>query len=115
MMEQPVVYTPEAYQEIENCFLPVYTLTSGITNNLMIKTMRQALDEEELLTDFLPGEIRTRRKLCEYNYAVKQIHFPDTMERLIEARKRLVFDEFFYLSWACSTRKKREPDRKTGL
>lgn len=51
-MEQPVVYTPEAYQEIENCFLPVYTLTSGITNNLMIKTMRQALDEEELLTDF---------------------------------------------------------------
>lgn len=95
VMEQPVVYTPEAYQEIENCFLPVYTLTSGITNNLMIKTMRQALDEEELLTDFLPGEIRTRRKLCEYNYAVKQIHFPDTMERLIEARKRLVFDEFF--------------------
>ena len=95
VMEQPVVYTPEAYQEIENCFLPVYTLTSGITNNLMIKTMRQALDAEELLTDFLPGEIRTRRKLCEYNYAVKQIHFPDTMERLIEARKRLVFDEFF--------------------
>ena len=95
VMEQPVVYTPEAYQEIENCFLPVYTLTSGITNNLMIKTMRQALDEEELLTDFLPGEIRTRRKLCEYNYAVKQIHFPDTMECLIEARKRLVFDEFF--------------------
>ena len=91
VMEQPVVYTPEAYQEIENCFLPVYTLTSGITNNLMIKTMRQALDEEELLTDFLPGEIRTRRKLCEYNYAVKQIHFPDTMECLIEARKRLVF------------------------
>ena len=36
VMEQPVVYTPEAYQEIENCFLPVYTLTSGITNNLMI-------------------------------------------------------------------------------
>ena len=95
VIEQPVVYTPEAYQEIENCFLPVYTLTSGITNNLMIKTMRQALDEEELLTDFLPGEIRTRRELCEYNYAVKQIHFPDTMERLIEARKRLVFDEFF--------------------
>ena len=51
----------------------MYTLTSGITNNLMIKTMRQALDAEELLTDFLPGEIRTRRKLCEYNYAVKQI------------------------------------------
>lgn len=92
----------------------MYTLTSGITNNLMIKTMRQALDAEELLTDFLPGEIRTRRKLCEYNYAVKQIHFPDTMERLI-GRKRLVLMSSFCLSWACSTRKKREPDRKTDL
>ena len=95
VMEQPLVYTPEAYQEIEKQFLPVYALTNGITNNLMIKTMRQALDEEDLLMDFLPGEIRARRELCEYNYAVKQIHFPDTMERLIDARKRLVFDEFF--------------------
>lgn len=95
VMEQPVIYTPEAYKEQENCFLPVYALTSGVTNNLMIKTMRQVLDEEDLLTDFMPGEIRGKRQLCEYNYAIKQIHFPDTMESLIEARKRLVFDEFF--------------------
>lgn len=52
VMEQPVVYTPEAYQEIENCFLPVYTLTSGITNNLMIKTMRQALMRKNCLRIF---------------------------------------------------------------
>ncbi len=57
-----------------------------------------------------------RAENCEYNYAVKQIHFPDTMERLIEARKRLVFDEFFLFIMGMQYQKKREePDRKTGL
>ena len=95
VMEQPAVYTPEAYQKIEGCFLPVYSLTAGISNNLMIKTMRQVLDDNELLLDFLPADIRQEYQLCEYNYAMKQIHFPDTMDSLIAARHRLVFDEFF--------------------
>ncbi len=95
VMEQPVVYSPEAYQQIEECFQPVYALTAGITNNLMQKTMRQVLDAEVLLPDPLPGNIRQQYELCEYNYAMKQIHFPDSMDTLIDARKRLVFDEFF--------------------
>ena len=61
----------------------------------MIKTMRQVLDDNELLLDFLPADIRQEYQLCEYNYAMKQIHFPDTMDSLIAARHRLVFDEFF--------------------
>lgn len=95
VMEQPVVYAPETYQQIEECFQPVYGLTAGISNNLMQKTIRQVLDSEVLLPDPLPGEIRKQYELCEYNYAMKQIHFPDSMETLIDARKRLVFDEFF--------------------
>ena len=57
VMEQPVVYSPEAYQQIEECFQPVYALTAGITNNLMQKTMRQVLDAEVLLPDPLPGRL----------------------------------------------------------
>ena len=45
--------------------------------------------------DDLPAEIRKENELCEYNYAIKQIHFPDSMDTLISARNRLVFDEFF--------------------
>ena len=95
MMEQPAIYTPEAYQEMEGRLLPVYALTTGITNNLMTKTIRQALDDEALLLDYIPNEIRHQYQLCEYNYAIKEIHFPDEMDSLIKARRRLVFDEFF--------------------
>lgn len=95
LMEQPVIYEVEQYQSMEERFLPVYSLTAGITNNLMRKTMRSVLAEDTLLADPLPMDIRHAYQLCEYNYAVKQIHFPDTMDTLISARKRLVFDEFF--------------------
>lgn len=95
VMEQPTVYEPEKYQAIEEQFQPVYALTQGITNNLLIKSIRSVLAEDTLLQDYIPAAIRTQNQLCEYNYALKQIHFPDNMDRLIHARNRLVFDEFF--------------------
>lgn len=95
VMEQPAIYSQEQYAAIEHLFMPVYMQTSGLSNNLIIKTIRAALLEEHLFPDYLPSEIRDKYQLCEYNYAAKQIHFPDDMDTLITARKRLVFDEFF--------------------
>jgi ATP-dependent DNA helicase RecG len=112
-MEQPTIYTPEAYHSLEECFLPVYSITSGITNNLMIKTLRQILSAEALLSDYIPTKIRREYELCEYNYAIKQIHFPDSMDTLITARKRLVFDEFFLFILEMQyqkEKKRREPN-----
>ena len=63
---------------------------------MVTKAVRAALEEEALFQDYLPEEIRDKYRLCEYNYAIKQIHFPDDMDTLIEARRRLVFDEFFF-------------------
>lgn len=113
LMEQPVIYEVEQYQTMEERFLPVYSLTAGITNNLMIKTIRAALTEDTLLAEPLPSEVRQAYQLCEYNYAIKQIHFPDSMDTLITARKRLVFDEFFLFIMGMQyqrEKKQREPN-----
>ena len=113
LMEQPVIYEVEQYQTMEERFLPVYSLTAGITNNLMIKTIRAALAEDTLLAEPLPSEVRQAYQLCEYNYAIKQIHFPDSMDTLITARKRLVFDEFFLFIMGMQyqrEKKQREPN-----
>lgn len=95
VMEQPVIYEPQAYTQMEDMLFPVYSLTGGVSNNLMIKTIRQAIAEKDMLYDYLPTDVREKYVLCEYNYAIKQIHFPDSFDTLIEARNRLVFDEFF--------------------
>lgn len=113
LMEQPVIYEVEQYQTMEERFLPVYSLTAGITNNLMIKTIGAALTEDTLLAEPLPSEVRQAYQLCEYNYAIKQIHFPDSMDTLITARKRLVFDEFFLFIMGMQyqrEKKQREPN-----
>lgn len=94
-MEQPILYSVEQYQDMEQRFLPVYTVPKGLTNHFMQKMIRGALVQDLLFPEYLPGEIRSKYGLCEYNYALKQIHFPDDMDSVIAARKRLVFDELF--------------------
>lgn len=95
LMEQPVIYELAKYKEIENLLQPVYGLTSGITNNLMVKTLKQILADLKHMDDYLPEEIRNKYHLCDYTSAFMQIHFPMSTEDLLEARKCLAFHEFF--------------------
>ncbi len=94
-MEQPEIYTIEQYQIRQQTLQPVYARTEGLSSQMIAKTVREALSQVSLAYEFLPDAIRETEKLCEFNFAIRQIHFPDTMEALILARKRLVFDEFF--------------------
>lgn len=94
-MEQPQIYTREQYRAKMETLQPVYARTEGLSNNIISKAIRQAFCDLPLTYEFLPETIRKKHGICEYNYAVRQIHFPDSKEALITARKRLVFDEFF--------------------
>ena len=94
-MEQPQIYTEEQYRARMKTLQPVYGKTEGLNNQTIVKAVRQVLESLSLAYDYLPESIRKKEGLCEYNFAIRQIHFPDNMEHLITARKRLVFDEFF--------------------
>ena len=73
---------------------PKYALTAGLSNNMVTKMVRAALEQLDLSQDYLPEEIRLEYELAEYNFAAVQIHFPSDQEQYLEARKRLAFDEF---------------------
>lgn len=111
-MEQPTVYFPSAtYAEKEDTMQPVYSLTEGLSNNTILKTTKQALEYINLKREFLPPSIRLENQLAEYNYAIRQIHFPDNKEALIKARERLVFEEF--LVFILGLRQMAESNKKT--
>lgn len=112
VMEQPAVYSMEQYDGMEQEMLPVYAVTNGLSNHLVTKTIRTALGEEQLFADVLPSDMRERQQLCEYNYAIRQIHFPENMDTLITARKRLVFDEFFFFILNMQFHKERRVTKK---
>ncbi len=98
-MEQPVIFTIDEYSKKLGALQPVYPLTKGLSNNLITKTVKQALDmlndNEMASADYLPETIRMRAGLMEYLEAVKAVHFPTNKDMVIDARKRLIFDEFF--------------------
>ncbi len=93
-LEQPEIYPLGKYDEKLNTLQPLYSLTKGLTNNLVTKTVKNILEEEEI-DDYLTEEYRQKYNLCNKKHAYKNIHFPRNFEELKTARRRIVFDEFF--------------------
>ena len=52
---------------------PKYALTNGLTNHMISKCVRQALEELEL-PDYLPEEIRSRYRLIGFREAMEKIY-----------------------------------------
>ncbi|RGV97365.1 ATP-dependent DNA helicase RecG [Ruminococcus sp. AF14-10] len=101
VMEHPELFVPaESYQKKLNTLQPVYPLTAGLTNNLMTKTMHQALEDLPLAQDILSKELKTEFGLEDYGAAIRGIHFPKDREEFFLARKRLVFEEFLIFTLA---------------
>ncbi len=107
-MEHPEIFTPAAYEYKLNSMQPIYRLTEGISNNMMIKLTREILENLDLSTDYLPEDLRIRQQLAEYNFAIRQIHFPDHMQNYLTARRRLAFDEFLLFILALQRMKGRK-------
>lgn len=103
VMEHPELFCPpDKYDEKLNTLQPIYGLTAGLSNNTVMKAVKQALEGLNLSKESLPEELRLKYQLAEYNYAVRGIHFPEDKEVFYHARKRLVFEEF--LSFILSLR-----------
>lgn len=95
VMEHPEIFYPSGkYEEKRGTMQPVYPLTAGLSNNTVMKAVKQALESLPLEREPLPEHIRLKYHLAEYNYALRGIHFPEDKEVFCHARKRLVFDEF---------------------
>lgn len=95
VIEQPEMYSVAAYEAKINEMQPVYSLVKGLTNNTVVKAVKNVMKDILPTYDYLPESIRERYNLAEYNYAIENIHFPEDMDARVLARKRLAFDEFF--------------------
>ena len=114
MMEQPEVYSKEAYDELAPSMQPVYSQTKGLGNKAIVKALRQALELRTLEREYMPSYIRKKHQLAEINYAVEHIHFPEDQSQLLFARKRLVFDEFFFFLTGVRKLNEKKADRTSS-
>lgn len=76
--------------------VPIYAEKKGLTSRLIREKIYPLLKIVNV-NEFLPGKILIINKLIDEKTAYIQIHFPDTISKLDEAKKRLGFDELFVI------------------
>lgn len=76
---------------------PVYSLTSNVTQKQIRFLIKQILKLTDQVEDWLPDKVKDNLKLINISDALCQIHFPKNKGSLELARKRLKFDEHFFI------------------
>ena len=94
-------------------FYPVYKKNQQVNQNTMIKAAQSALNiishAPPLLNELevLPEQVRNKYSLCQIDFALNNMHKPQSQSNLEAAKKRLVFEEFFLYSIALELIKSR--------
>lgn len=101
------------FEEIENFkddskekILPIYSQTRGLTSKIISNIINEALKlTEKFIFDPLPKEIIKKRDLVPLNFALKNIHIPDSKENLKKSEFRLKYEELFLFQLFLQIRK----------
>lgn len=77
--------------------LPVYPLIDGVGADVVRKCMLACLPYTKAIQEYLPEGLLTKYQLIGLAEAINNIHFPTDQTALDFARRRLIFDELFFL------------------
>ena len=97
-MTNPVFETLDSAPVTTRRILPIYPLTAGLTNAALLKAVRQALAVCDPPAEVLPESVRQRYGILPAERAYQAIHEPATLAEAEQAKKRLIFEEFFIFS-----------------
>ena len=82
----------------EGAIIPIYGLTKGLSNKVLRNLIEQALqDYGALLPDYVPLSVLERTELVDFNWALRQVHFPENQDYLGYAQERLAFDDLLIM------------------
>lgn len=92
------------FEELEGCnssyigILPIYPLINGLSQSTIRQASKQAIEEYlKYMKSCVPEDIRNRFGLRNFADAVRDVHFPKSMEALKRARDSIIFEELFNL------------------
>ena len=112
-MTNPVFESPDAPGVSTRRVLPIYPLTAGLSNGAVVRAVTQALAICEMPPEILPEPVRLRYDILPAEQAYRVIHQPETMAQAEQARKRMIFEEFFVFSAGLSLMRADRAGRRT--
>lgn len=95
VLEQPKMYGYDDYRKLLGVLQPKYSLTKGLTNQMIQKAVKQALTFYDFEEEYFPEEFRREYDLIDGKEAICSMHFPIDYDSMLLARRRMVFEEFF--------------------
>lgn len=87
--------------------IPIYPATADLSSDQIRKLIWNAFEGVDEILDPVPREITKRLGLLPRGHALRLYHFPDERDDVIQARRRLVFDEVFTLQLGLVYRKRK--------
>ncbi|MBF0477852.1 MAG: ATP-dependent DNA helicase RecG [Candidatus Omnitrophica bacterium] len=95
--EYEVIDLEEAEGQAFKSIVPVYSLTRGMGQRYIRKTIKQGIDKfKDQLLDELPVSLRNKYHLANIKHCIEAIHFPQTFEEQETALRRVSFEEFYF-------------------
>ena len=113
-MTNPIFETPDSAPLTTRRVLPIYPLTAGLSNNAVLKAVRQALALCDPPAEILPSELRQQYGILPAERAYQAIHEPASMQEAELAKKRLIFEEFFIFSAGLSLIRASRAEKRTA-
>ncbi|MFU2157605.1 ATP-dependent DNA helicase RecG [Caldisericum sp. AR60] len=107
-MPSPDYEIPQEGKELINTLriAPVYSLTEGLSQKILRNKLINLIENTgSKLFDYVDEEILQRRNMVSLDYAISNIHFPQSFESLKKAKERLIFNELFELQYILGRRK----------
>lgn len=96
--------------------MPVYGLTKGLTQKEMNKYISHILYNNPVkIHEYLPSKVIDKNKMCNIEYAIKNIHLPSSIRALKVAKYRLVFEELFFIQLGLIMIKKKYFHSNNGI
>lgn len=81
--------------------VPTYRETKGLSSRQLRTYITRAFEQlNHELSEYMPGAILKQQKLMSYQDALWAMHFPNDIEHVSQAKRRLGFDELFVLTTA---------------
>jgi len=111
-MTNPVFENPDSPGLTTRRVLPIYPLTAGLTNAAVGKAVLQALAVCDPPAEILPEAVRAEYGILPAEEAYRAIHQPRDMEQAAQAKKRLIFEEFFVFSAGLSLMRSSRAEKK---
>lgn len=96
--------------------VPLYPLTEGITQNVLRAIIENAVNMAKgNLDESLTEKMRLENNLCEINYAIEKIHFPNSLDEFEKARYRIAFEELLIMQLGLLSLKEKGKVKDVGI